>query len=172
MGSGERYYVQSPFGFRKAGQSGMDLCEHWEHLADVADELCVYRVVAESINHPTANYHMNTGNRFGGDPAIGSWVTYGLGSENQDFVSFASSRWLIRRAARPIGPTAIATSLSGHHPCEGFADSHSSAEGVRARKRSNLDLLARLNQQHAAQRAAMPIWPHAWTAMSWLTACR
>ena len=39
MGSGERYYVQSPFGFRKAGQSGMDLCEHWEHLADVADEL-------------------------------------------------------------------------------------------------------------------------------------
>ena len=50
MGSGERYYVQSPFGFRKAGQSGIDLCEHWEHLAGVADELCVYRgCQAESI---------------------------------------------------------------------------------------------------------------------------
>ena len=40
------------------------------------------------MNHPTAMYQMNTGNRFGGDPAVGSWVTYGLGSENANLPGF------------------------------------------------------------------------------------
>ncbi|MDA9764985.1 DUF1501 domain-containing protein, partial [Opitutales bacterium] len=63
--------------------------EPWKHLAEVADDICFYRgCQAESVNHPTAMYHMNTGNRFGGDPAVGSWVTYGLGSENQDLPGF------------------------------------------------------------------------------------
>ena len=65
------------------------MCEHWQELAGVADELCVYRgCQAESIDHPTACYHMNTGNRFGGDPAVGSWVTYGIGSENANLPAF------------------------------------------------------------------------------------
>ena len=42
----------------------------------------------DSVNHPTALFQVNTGNRFGGDPAMGSWVTYGLGSENQDLPGF------------------------------------------------------------------------------------
>ena len=159
MGSGERYYVQSPFGFRKAGQSGMDLCEHWEHLADVADELCVYRgCQAESINHPTANYHMNTGNRFGGDPAIGSWVTYGLGSENQDLPGFV----VLPEVAYPQGGAANWSNgyLPPHYQgttlrAKGspILDLHPPTGVTRAQQRSNLDLLARLNQQHAAQRA-------------------
>ena len=158
MGSGERYYVQSPFGFRKAGQSGMDLCEHWEHLADVADELCVYRgCQAESINHPTANYHMNTGNRFGGDPAIGSWVTYGLGSENQDLPGFV----VLPEVAYPQGGAANWSNgyLPPHYQgttlrAKGspILDLHPPQGVTRAQQRSNLDLLARLNQQHAAQR--------------------
>ena len=58
------------------------------NTCNVADELCVYRgCQAESINHPTVII-MNTGNRFGGDPAIGSWVTYGLGSENQNLPGY------------------------------------------------------------------------------------
>ena len=68
MASGKRYFVKSPFRFRKAAASGLELCEHFEHLAGVADELCVYRgCQAESIDHPTACYHMNTGNRMGTD---------------------------------------------------------------------------------------------------------
>ena len=51
MASGERYYVQSPFDFIRAGQGGIEMCEHWQHLAGVADELCIYRgCKAESIN--------------------------------------------------------------------------------------------------------------------------
>ena len=53
--SGKRYYVQSPFKFRRAGQAGIDICDPFEHLAGVADELCVYRgCQAESIDHLTA----------------------------------------------------------------------------------------------------------------------
>src|SRR5262245_61810056 len=89
MGSGKRYYVRSPFKFVKAGKSGLDLAEPFVHLRRVADEMCVYRgLQAESIDHPTACYHMNTGNRLGGDPAIGAWVTYGLGSPNRNLPSF------------------------------------------------------------------------------------
>src|SRR4051812_19563084 len=89
MESGKRYYVKSPFEFRKAGQSGADMAENWRHLAGVADEICFFRgCQVDSVNHPTAMYQMNTGNRFGGDPALGSWTTYGLGSLNQDLPGF------------------------------------------------------------------------------------
>src|SRR6266581_2718635 len=50
MASGKRYFVQSPFKFRKAGQAGMDICENFVHLAGCADDLCVYRgAQAESV---------------------------------------------------------------------------------------------------------------------------
>src|SRR5262250_3106118 len=54
MASGRRFYVQSPFPFRRAGQSGLPMCDRFIHLAEVADELCIYRgCQAESIDHPT-----------------------------------------------------------------------------------------------------------------------
>ena len=89
MESGTRYFVRSPFGFRKVGQAGLDMCEEFHELAACADDICFYRgAVAESSNHPTALYHWNTGNKFGGDPAMGAWVTYGLGTENEDLPAF------------------------------------------------------------------------------------
>ena len=155
MASGERYFVKSPFKFRQVGESGMRMCEHFQHLADVADDLCVYHGCrGESINHPTANYHMNTGNRFGGDPAIGSWVTYGLGSENQDLPGFV----VLPEVAYPQG--------GGANWSNGFLPPHYQGTTLRAtgspildlfppkgvtrdRQRRNLDLLAELNRQHA-----------------------
>ncbi|MBK8501688.1 MAG: DUF1501 domain-containing protein [Saprospiraceae bacterium] len=89
MSSGNRYIVQSPFASLKSGSSGADMSEPFEHLRKVADEICFYRgLQAESVNHPTAMYHINTGNRFGGEPAIGSWVTYGLGALNENLPAF------------------------------------------------------------------------------------
>ena len=75
LATGYRFYVGSPFGSRKVGKSGLDMSDQWVHLADpeIADELCNYRgCQAESLNHPEALFHMNTGSRLGGDPAIGS----------------------------------------------------------------------------------------------------
>ncbi|MEQ8787737.1 MAG: DUF1501 domain-containing protein [Pirellulaceae bacterium] len=154
MASGTRYYVQSPFKFRRAGESGLPMNEEFEHLAGVADELCLYHgLQAESINHPTACYHINTGNRFGGDPAIGSWVTYGLGSPNQDLPGFM----VLPEAAYPQG--GAANWSNGFLPAfyQGTALRSTGSpildllppEGTtRDVQRGNLDLLSALNRQH------------------------
>ena len=157
MSSGKRYYVKSPFQFQKAGQSGADMNTLWENLADVADDLCFYRgLQVDSVNHPTANYHVNTGNRFGGDPAIGSWVNQGLGTENEDLPGFI----VLPELSYPQGGPAnwsngfLPTSLQGTalRP-EGapLLDIQPPADVTRARQRRNLDLLGTLNKQHAAR---------------------
>ena len=86
-----KFFVGSPFSSRKVGQSGIDMCDQWQYMADpeIADELCNYRgCQAESVNHPEALFHMNTGSRLGSDPAIGAWTTYGLGSMNQNLPGY------------------------------------------------------------------------------------
>jgi len=89
MAGGKRYFVPSPFTFSQHGQSGLWFCEHLPNLAKLADNLCIYRgLQVESVNHPEACLHMNTGSRFGGEPSVGSWVTYGLGTENRDLPAF------------------------------------------------------------------------------------
>jgi hypothetical protein len=103
MESGTRYFVRSPFQFRKVGQVGIEMCEHFTELAGCADDICFYRgAVAESSNHPTALYHLNTGNKFGGEPAMGAWVTYGLGTENQNLPAYI----VLPDVAYPQGGTA------------------------------------------------------------------
>ena len=160
MGSGKRYYVKSPFKYSQVGEAGIPMCEHWKHLARVADHLCVYRgCQAESINHPTANYHMNTGNRFGGDPALGAWVTQGLGTENQDLPGFI----VLPEVAYPQGGAANWSNgfLPPHYQgttlrAKGspILDLQPPAGVTRAQQRSNLDLLGQLNQVHARQHPA------------------
>jgi hypothetical protein len=154
MASGKRYYVASPFEFRKTGSNGIDMCEHWQQLASVADELCVYRgLQAESINHPTANYHINTGNRFGGDPAVGAWATYGLGSLNQNLPGFV----VLPEVAYPQGGAANWSNgfLPAHYQGTTLRPTGSPIldlnppEGItRDHQRQNLDLLAALNASH------------------------
>jgi hypothetical protein len=151
MASGKRYYIASPFAFRKAGRSGMDLCAEFEHLAGVADELCVYRgMQVDSIDHPTACFQMNTGNRFGGDPAMGAWVTYGLGSVNRNLPSFVvlpevnfpqggAPNWSNGFLPPHFQGTALRAAGSP------ILDLNPPAGVTRETQRSNLDLLADLN---------------------------
>ena len=158
MESGTRYYVRSPFRFIRAGRSGADMAENWSHLATVADELCFYRgCTVDSVNHPTALYQMNCGNRFGGDPAVGAWVTYGLGSENEDLPGFV----VLPEVSYPQGGAA--------NWSNGYLPAHYQGTPLRPRgspildlapppgvtpeqQRNNLDLLARLDSAHAAAR--------------------
>jgi hypothetical protein len=151
MANGKRYYVQSPFRSRKTGKAGLAMCEHFRHLADVADELCVYRgCVAESIDHPTACYHMNTGNRFGGDPAVGAWITYGLGSVSANLPAFV----VLPEVAFPQGGAAnwsngfLPASFQGTplRPTGApILDLHPPAGVSATQQRANLDLLSKLN---------------------------
>jgi hypothetical protein len=75
--------------FRPRGQSGLEMSDFLPHMAALADEFCVLRSChGDSVNHPQSVYQMNTGSILMGRPSLGSWVAYGLGSENQDMPAF------------------------------------------------------------------------------------
>lgn len=158
MSSGKRYFVKSPFDFVKAGNCGADISDQWVHLPEMVDEICFYRgAQVESVNHPTACYQLNTGNQFGGDPAVGSWVTYGLGSPNENLPGFV----ILPRTSYPQG--GAGNWSNGFLPAK-FQGTPLRPEGSpilnlnppagisRERQRKDLDLLAELNRQHLAAR--------------------
>ena len=79
----------SPFKFSQHGQSGIELSEIFPHLAGCADDLCVIRSMQSDIpNHEPSLMMMNSGEVRQVRPSFGSWVTYGLGSENQNLPGF------------------------------------------------------------------------------------
>src|SRR5262245_25753689 len=79
----------SPFSFRKHGQSGIDVSELFPHVAESADRLCVIRSMQTDVpNHEPSLLMMNCGDARLPRPSFGSWVTYGLGSENQNLPGF------------------------------------------------------------------------------------
>ncbi len=81
--------MKSPFAFKKHGQCGMDISELWPKLSEVADDICWIRSVYTDIpNHEPACLMMNTGANQAGRPSMGAWITYGLGSENQNLPSY------------------------------------------------------------------------------------
>ncbi len=77
------------FRFAKHGRSGQEISELHPNLAGVADELAIVRTLhTEEINHAPAQMFLHTGFGRGGRPSFGSWVVYGLGSENQDLPAY------------------------------------------------------------------------------------
>ncbi|MBS0265974.1 MAG: DUF1501 domain-containing protein [Planctomycetes bacterium] len=87
---GQKLYCLGPmFEFRKYGSCGTEMCELLPHLGSVADEICLVRsMTTEAINHDPAHMFMNTGSQIAGRPSMGSWVTYGLGSESENLPGF------------------------------------------------------------------------------------
>lgn len=81
--------VGSPFKFSQHGDSGQWFSELLPHTAGVADQLCVINsMYTEAINHGPGVTFMQTGSQFPGRPSMGAWLSYGLGSANQDLPSF------------------------------------------------------------------------------------
>jgi hypothetical protein len=79
----------SPFRFSRHGQCGMELSELIPHLAGCADDLCLVRSMhTDNNNHPFALNTMQTGKVFNGRPAMGSWISYALGSECRNLPSY------------------------------------------------------------------------------------
>lgn len=77
------------FKFARYGQSGQELSEMLPHLAGIADDICIIKSVkTDQFNHAPAQIFMNTGFGQPGRPSMGSWVTYGLGSESSDLPAF------------------------------------------------------------------------------------
>jgi len=79
----------SPFGFKRRGESGQEISDLLPHLARHADEIAIIRSMRTTqFNHAPAQVFMNTGHQIVGRPSLGSWLSYGLGSENQDLPGF------------------------------------------------------------------------------------
>jgi hypothetical protein len=145
--------------FRPRGQSGLQISDFLPHLAGHADELCVLRGChGDSVNHPQSVYQMNTGSILTGRPSLGSWVTYGLGTENADLPAFVVM-------PDPGG------GLKGGPPAWGSGYLPASFQGTPARpgahpilnlrppaaittdqQRRTLDFAQQLNQAHLAER--------------------
>jgi uncharacterized protein (DUF1501 family) len=79
----------SPQTFSRCGRSGIDIADTYPHLQKCADDLAIVRsCYHESFNHSPAQYMLNTGSARMGHPCLGSWVTYGLGSESDNLPAF------------------------------------------------------------------------------------
>ena len=91
MTSGQKNFPVAPsiFKFARHGQSGMWMSEVLPHMSKIADEFCMVRSMhTEAINHDPAITFFQTGSQLAGRPSIGSWVSYGLGSENADLPAY------------------------------------------------------------------------------------
>jgi hypothetical protein len=75
--------------FAKFGQNQTEICELFPHIGSVIDDICLIRsMTTEAINHDPAHMFMNTGSQIAGRPSMGSWITYGLGSDAEDLPGF------------------------------------------------------------------------------------
>ena len=77
------------WGFRRFGKAGAMICELFPRIGSIVDDLCIVRsMTTDAINHDPAHTFMNTGTTISGRPSMGSWVTYGLGSDAENLPGF------------------------------------------------------------------------------------
>jgi hypothetical protein len=95
----------TPHKFQKKGQSSIEISDLYPHISEVVDDLCVIRSMhTDQFNHAPAELFLYTGSPRNGGAAMGSWVTYGLGTENQDLPGFVV---LISGGTDPTGGKAL-----------------------------------------------------------------
>ena len=101
---GKALTCQGPLtSFQRYGQSGLEVSDFLPWQGKLADDICVLRsMVTEQINHDPAHTFMNTGTAISGRPSMGSWVTYGLGSDTQDLPGFVVLTSVGGRNPQPI----------------------------------------------------------------------
>jgi hypothetical protein len=81
--------MATPFKFEKKGESGAEISEVLPHLAEVVDDIAIVRsMTTDAFNHAPGQIFLNTGSQMFGRPSMGSWITYGLGSETENLPAF------------------------------------------------------------------------------------
>jgi hypothetical protein len=148
--------LQSPFKFQKHGQSGIEVSELFPHIARCIDDICVIRsMVADNINHNGACLQMNTGEQAFSRPSLGSWLLYGLGSENQSLPGF-----VVISPAQPAqgAPLWSSSFLPAAYQGTLVADLNNPINNLKnpqfshERQKDQLDTLRRLNDLHRQKR--------------------
>jgi uncharacterized protein (DUF1501 family) len=140
--------------FRRHGQSGMEFSELLPHLGTVADDVCIMRgMVTDVFNHGPAKLFMNSGFQTPGRPSMGSWVTYGLGSESSNQPGFVVLQSGPRgpRAGNALWASGFLPTTHQGVPFRGTGDAilnlNSPAGFNSDRQRDFFDLVGNLNQQ-------------------------
>jgi hypothetical protein len=148
----------SPFAFRRVGELGIEVSELFPQTAGVVDELCfIHSLQAESNNHAPASYQLHTGDVRPGKASLGSWVTYGLGTENQDLPGYV--------ALFDVGPLGGAANYSNGFLPPAYQPTRLRDRGVpvldlatpepfSASRRATLDLVGRMNARHRESRTS------------------
>ena len=154
------YALPSPFRFQRHGQSGLEISEIFPRTAQHADDLCVIRSMhAYTPNHEQSMRLMNCGDERLSRPSMGAWVTYGIGTLNQNLPGF-----IAMCPGLPVADTSNWRSafLPGIYQGTYLNTRHTSVEQLienirnpfvtRRDQRRQLDLLAELNRQHQQTR--------------------
>ena len=146
----------SPFEFRRYGQSGLEISEIFDNLARHADDLCVIRSMhTERPNHEPSLFMLNCGHVLPGHPSMGSWLNYGLGTENQNLPGFV----VLCPGLPVIGPQLWSSAylpaiFQGTHIPNNEKEPEKLIQHLRNKQlsqpeqRKQLDLLGKLNRMH------------------------
>ena len=153
--------MPSPFRFERCGQSGLEISESLPHLGGVIDDCCVIRSMKTDVpNHEPALIQMHTGNVQPIRPSLGSWLLYGLGTENQNLPGYVVLRPTPKIV---VGPALWSNSfLPAEHQATSVITADMRVDKLlanihnptltEAEQREQLDLLGKLNRLHLAQR--------------------
>jgi len=151
--------IPTPFEFKQNGQCGRWVSSLMPKLSECVDDMAfIHGIKVDNNNHGPATMHMNTGSQFQGSPSVGSWVTYGLGSPNQDLPAY-----VVIQDPRGAPVNGAAVWANGYLPASYQGTLFRSKgtpildlappDGVsRERQRSEFDLLKALNEEHIAHR--------------------
>ncbi|WP_152050454.1 DUF1501 domain-containing protein [Tautonia marina] len=151
----------SPFKFKKHGESGIEVSELFSNVAECIDDICVIRSMQADVpNHEPSLMLMNCGDARLPRPSVGSWVLYGLGTENQNLPGFV----VLCPGGYPIAESSNWKSafLPGIYQGTHIDSNHTSLDKLieyikndrlaTPAQRAQLDLLSKLNQQHLERR--------------------
>jgi hypothetical protein len=150
--------MKSPFSFKQYGQSGAWVCEHYPNVAKHADDFAFIKsCYSESNDHVPALYQINTGIPRPGFPSAGSWVTYGLGSENNSLPGYVvlGNNQGVKGGNLNWSSGFLPTTYQGtlFRPQGAPVINLTRPGGVaREDQRAQLDFMARLNQRHLEAR--------------------
>jgi len=148
--------LASPWKFAPHGQSGTPVSELLPRIASCIDDICVIRsLVADNINHTGAALQMCTGEQAFSRPSMGSWLTYGLGTENQNLPGFVVvSPAAVFQGAQLWASSFLPSAFQGtlirdlNHPIANLHD----PSGNLGQQRTKLDALRQLNDLHKHER--------------------
>ena len=156
--------LRSPFTFQKHGQSGIEVSEIFPKLAEHIDDVCVIRsMFTDRPNHEPSLFMMNCGEKLPGRPSMGSWLTYGLGTINQNLPGFVVLCPGLPVLGHPLwSATFLPAVYQGTYINNKEKDPDLLIQNIhnkalsRADQRQELDLLAALNRRHMAAQGSDP----------------